>query len=69
MWLSRAELEKKQMAELRRQQMIDAGLIPNIATDTNEDGEEKKGSVVARKRKQKKDKVQEEGKQEVQEQA
>jgi len=37
-------------------------LIPNISSDANEEGEEKKGSIYARKRKAKKDKVQEEGK-------
>ena len=51
------------MAELRKQQLIEAGLIPNISSDANEEGEEKKGSYYyARKRKAKKDKVQEEGK-------
>jgi hypothetical protein len=50
------------MAEIRKQQLIEAGLIPNISSDANEEGEEKKGSIYARKRKAKKDKVQEEGK-------
>jgi hypothetical protein len=60
--LSKAELERKQIAELRKRQLIEAGLIPNLSEAT-EEGDEKKTGMVSRKRKAKK--VKEEGKEEV----
>jgi len=59
--LSKAELERKQIAELRKRQLIEAGLIPNLS-ETTEEGDEKKTGMVSRKRKAKK--VKEEGKEE-----
>ena len=60
--MSKAELERKQIAELRKRQLIEAGLIPNL-TEAAEEGDEKKTGMVSRKRKAKK--VKEEGKEEV----
>ena len=60
--MSKAELERKQIAELRKRQLIEAGLIPNLSEAT-EEGDEKKTGMVSRKRKAKK--VKEEGKEEV----
>ena len=41
--------------------MIEAGLIPNVTAEPTEDGDDKKtgGSVIARKRKVKKEKAKE----------
>jgi hypothetical protein len=50
-WLSKADLEKKQIAEQRKQQMIAAGLIPNHAEDEEDEEKKPTGSMVTRKRK------------------
>jgi hypothetical protein len=50
---------------MRRKQLIDAGLVPDTTADVAEEGDEKKGGVVARKRKIKKDKVKDECKEEL----
>ena len=48
---------------MRKRQLIEAGLIPNLSEAAEEGDEKKTGSLVSRKRKVKK--VKEEGKEEV----
>lgn len=52
-WLSKAQLEQKAIAEARRQQLVEAGVLPASHAD-DEDAAEQKTSVMKRERKAKK---------------